>query len=464
MAGIVALPTELLFHIFRYLHPSVEIHPDLKRPAHAWDCCASYRTLSALTRTCRQVHPVAIQVLYERYEATFTESIAGYFRRLSLHPSTATMMRHINIWEEGLFTKYKGLPPDELNEQLKHTQLLDDEEMDRTITREPAQAVLAILVARACNLEIFEMKARHRASKLRAGELPFWLLSVVEAAQQIQKGAPDINRYHQLHTMHINVQASFSPDFAHLFSLPSLRKLRLDDLGDFKDFRDITVQWPIQVATSNVHTLELVDSSVSGRVVASMITTCRELSHFKCLRAKRLQADGIEWCRKIVSALGQHASSLRTLSLDPGDTSWIKDVSIHYSRVQGLHQFHAMQSLTIPFMVLMGRPGGTYESDQWVSLAPEWKGYPQIGDTLPPKLQKLVLGLSRDMMSPKNMHGYEGILLSVFPQRIEQGIHPKQLNVEYHALNRHEMPLLDFDAVKKSYESHGVGCNLEICD
>jgi hypothetical protein len=492
MTGILSLPTEILFEVLSHLSLSNErlyatngeleegsaipsspspSQPSSPSPSHSsqspaetvcgnilqddsieWNAQASYRTLSALARTCRTIHPIAKRLLYEHYRAEFEFPIAGYLRRLAIEPRLSSYIKHISIsyerQEEG-----EKRPLVEIKNNLDLLGALN-EHYHRM--EDVAQLETTVLVLQARNVETFRINAWH-SSQADQETLPIWLCPVIEAMAVGHSPSAPLKSlgYDKLHTMEINMQQVYHEDMAYLFLLPNLRRLRLEDLmsEDFDASQDMP--WPIAAGVSGLSTLELPSTRAPGSLISRFITSCKALEHLECCRCDFVR-DGKTWCQAIVSALEYQALSLKTLSLDPGPIR-------EGSRVEGFDKLHALQSLRTPFHVLMGRPKGVRQqqpgTDAWRIYPEDWAGFRRMRDVLPPKLHTLKLGLDPDMIAVELPETYEELLSTALPLYSDKSSSLREFDL--HFVMRHYSENLPINLWEVSSRYHRTGVTFQ---
>ncbi|KAF2829906.1 hypothetical protein CC86DRAFT_464400 [Ophiobolus disseminans] len=338
------MPTELLVEIFGYLHPDTGL-----------DSRASASTLNALTQTCRLLHPIATQTLYERYHPLFHAPCQKYMWRLASDPLVRSCIKHIKVESGELDDVDEWRPASEIRANFEQLGALQQYEFaNDTLEKE-----LTLLVLQAPNLESYIHHTLEECiDPVVTKVTPSWLRPFLDIGRQVHQGILPIQKYRNLHTVKINTQLMFDTELAYLFALPSLRRLRII-LASCKGQDEAALRWPIAIAgTSGVHTLQLDEISLPADVVAQMIMCCRKLVVFECFGVSNEFEDPSSWCQKVVSALEYHGGSLTRLCLDPQPRAFMKNTGEDYKRVDGFHLLTALESLWTPFHILMGRPVG----------------------------------------------------------------------------------------------------------
>ncbi|KAH7361221.1 hypothetical protein BKA66DRAFT_212072 [Pyrenochaeta sp. MPI-SDFR-AT-0127] len=460
MAGLLSLPTEIICEIFENLKPTDEVNPYCDDD-DLWDYRASYRTLAALTRTCRCLNPMATQALYKRYCARYTISHPGFMRRLCTDKTISEMVRDIKLLHNGPLCQHRGRSEDEIKAQILEIPVLDRPEVERLLNRDPSQVELAILVSQASNLESMSMEVYYLASEPHPQRVPLWLRPLVEAGRKLPlvNNPREKTMYGMLHSLTLRVHETCSYELAYLLCLPSLRRLQLDGLlyqarqgEDGQSFKS-----PIPIASSGVHTLKLHDIDAPSEVITWFISGCKALTEFKCQRENDSEAYACTqaWCANILSALEQHSASLTSLMLEPGDEFLKLRPDYRYARLEGFERLSSLKLLVVPWMLLMGRPpassviNGTYKS------------YPRMRHLLPPNLEELSLS-----MSPWTAPGVsEEILLSSLPRKpyeTDMKTSLQNFNIRYYSLIWGTSLPCNFWNVKHAYRRSGVAFSYTI--
>ncbi|KAJ4337333.1 hypothetical protein N0V95_008364 [Ascochyta clinopodiicola] len=143
---------------------------------------------------------------------------------------------------------------------------------------------------------------------------------------------------------------------------------------------------------------------------------CIALKSFKCDRAydnyDGADVRGREWCVEILVGLQRHSQTLTLLFLDAYDRIDPWHLKRKYVRLQGFQTLVALESLNVPWHVIMGSPAGVKNAqDCWESVG-GWK-YPNLRDVLPKKLRHLKI--SKTDFGTPDCKGIEQTLCSALP-------------------------------------------------
>jgi hypothetical protein len=353
---------------------------------------------------------------------------------------------------------------EEIIDELQHVVTLGASYFDAT--QDAAALEFANLVAHTDNVETIQVEGFWRDNTL-SGNLPIWLRSLTEAAQSMPTEIVGVARYNNLHTLNINMQLEYHSDVAYLFLLPGLRKLRLESMShqDWR-FGPLPDRWPVGAAVSNLHTLELIYLHITGNQVVYMINSCKALSHLKCDWGTRLSIEGThEWTQEIAHALERHSHTLKTLLLDPKEDE--QDLRIpwfDWPRIEGLEKLSELQSLTIPFYVLTGRPAGKHTGEAWASTNPNWHGFPAMREVLPPNVQSLSLSMGPYNMYPNDNKGYDQLFLAVLLPLLGQKLCLEEMNLtfgEIQCYHQRQLPM-DFWEIQKAFHYNGVAFDYQL--
>jgi hypothetical protein len=236
MPDLLSLPTELLLRIFDDLYshrPRMMLLrvPLIPTPESDCDYRAAYRTLAALARTCQLLRPIATEALYKRCISSFYRLPAAFTHQFGPNHIARRDIRYTEILQDH---RARCLPGYKRTDRRRVLAAIAQETGQwRQKAQEEAQhefckTVLALLVAKSGNLEIFVMKSGEYDPRAETQERPpVWLLPILEVMQQVQAGITTNAKYERLHTMDLDLGHTYSSNVAYIFTLPQLRKLRL---------------------------------------------------------------------------------------------------------------------------------------------------------------------------------------------------------------------------------------------
>ncbi|KAF2829904.1 hypothetical protein CC86DRAFT_464398 [Ophiobolus disseminans] len=449
MADLLALPSELICEIFDYLQPLHHLDPEIK-DYQAWDPYASYRTIAALTRTCRLLHPIATRVLYKRYYAPIDQPISAFIQRLNMHPDSWECIRHIHVHTGDRF--WQSLPlrtAAEIKTDIVRNTVLNRSSYLDLAPRSAPECELALLVSQASNLETLRVLTGERYSwKVESIVQQLWFQLAVGISGNINATPGEKGIFKNLRTLEISLSDEFSPDLAYLFLLPCLRRLRLENISCGHHMDDASIQWPVPESSSNVQTLEVGFNGAPAAVPMHMIATCKSLSVFDCKRAGVSYYNIESWLGAILVSLERHATSLLKLTIDlrrcvPRKT---------YKARESFHRFQKLKSLSIPLEVLMGGPlattvdGGLHE----------WE------NALPHDLENLLLDIPNNAAPGPR---YTDAILNLLQPHFRPDEPLQRLCMSYHSAFRYfrNRPLpVDFWVVEKECKQHGFDFNYSI--
>jgi hypothetical protein len=401
MVGLLSLPFELIYEIFDHLQPMMEVHPvDEEEDFEAnniWDERKSYRTLGALARTCTVLRPIATCSLYKHHWFPHSRPICAVMRRLGEDAAIGQAIRHIRVLPDR--RGYKGRSAEEIWLDLLRNPVLDRADVPKIMKRDWAQLEIALAVTQAPNLESLTMQCRQGANFTPNDQVPIWLLPIVEGGRAWRIKPKAQGMYGRLQTLRVRLPTSCSSDLAYLFCLPRLRRLQLDGLSLEHWENAKPLPWPIPVATSDLRQLKLNFVEAPAYMIAHMVRSCKALTEFRCERIGRSTWDGVHvpiqtanesraWCHEVLLAIEEHSASLKFLELEPHDTFLCHDEQYHYAPLDSFRKLYALAILSVPFMLLMGRPSLTALANCTQTL------YPRMCDVLPTKLRRLFLNMS----------------------------------------------------------------------
>ncbi|KAJ4381427.1 hypothetical protein N0V86_003778 [Didymella sp. IMI 355093] len=243
------------------------------------------------------------------------------------------------------------------------------------------------------------------------------MFPMVSAGQTDQTNLKYSGWFQKLHTLEFDMQGQCGTWLIQLLSLPSLKSLSLRSWG-IKPYDDweASLVWPEPTATSVVHNLNLWNTSVTSDVIVRIMDYCVALRSFRCNRALDNRfgtgVRGRQWCVEILAGLQRHNQTLASLDLDPYDTHDRFYLQEEYGRVDGFQQLVALNSLNVPWHVIMGSPAGVKNAqDHWKPV--EDFTYLNMRDILPKNLRHLKIHKS-DHSTP-DCTGIEQALNSLLP-------------------------------------------------
>lgn len=155
--------------------------------------------------------------------------IVGFLRRLCLKPELGKGITHIStIPCRDHPTRYEGRLRREIKSHISQLALPTVHEWVEKIRVNPGEVELAVLVSQSPNLEYFGMRDWNSGHRNTVGqwEIPLYIGLLLQAARGLPLKPGRDNSYGRLHTLDLDFfSLSFSMDLAHLFRLPSLRRL-----------------------------------------------------------------------------------------------------------------------------------------------------------------------------------------------------------------------------------------------
>jgi hypothetical protein len=320
---------------------------------------------------------------------------------------------------------------------------------------ESAQTVLALLVAKSPNIEIFVMRAQHRNHRVETQQSPpIWILPITEAVANSRMGIAPNTRYERLHTVDLDMRGTYSVYVALLFALPCLREVRLRDI--FCLDPDKQPDMPPSPEYSGVDTLLLHSIFVPAKFTRFLIHICKALKLFHFDTKPGIGTRGIDLVNDTVSALQQHRDSLENLSLIDADGFLDKNVVI--APIDGFQRFHALKRLAVPFDMPMGKLPGTHISEQdW----PHSREYPHMRDVRPPRLQLLDLEVSYTTVPREYHNGFTSVLTIALPSCPPQYC-PAEIQLNYGAAGCRKSIPFNFWDIKHAYLERGIRFNYRI--
>ncbi|KZM26361.1 hypothetical protein ST47_g2496 [Ascochyta rabiei] len=238
MSVLPSLPTELVCHILGYLRPTTDLHRYNLLEEQQWDIRHWGRTVAAVARTCRTLRPIAIPLLYSRYEAAFHSPVIPFIEHSTVEYPRHQGVRHVVIRADSSTNDKYTLTPERLSQYRIWTQ---GSELDlymlsetRTLAFEDAgQIELWRLISQAPNLEFLNVIA-HKWLMRHVGspdQPPVWLVPIVSAAQGIHTGLKYSGWFQKLHTLSFDMHGHCGTWLVQLLSLPCLKSLSLGSWG-----------------------------------------------------------------------------------------------------------------------------------------------------------------------------------------------------------------------------------------
>jgi paraquat-inducible protein B len=197
MANLLSLAPELLLNICEYLvlieaeelRENVELR---ERVMHHRDdipagpCHTAYRTLSVMARTCRILRPIAMDSFNKHAVWLFNRPIATFTQQ-----TVPDKTRHIEILRDDIASyppRYRGRTRDEIAQDVSQVSERWHEDIQETITKDPAQVELALFISKASEITTLAMKTGHVhadiSDKRGYGESPVWLLPIIDAMEE----------------------------------------------------------------------------------------------------------------------------------------------------------------------------------------------------------------------------------------------------------------------------------------
>ena len=253
-----------------------------------------------------------------------------------------------------------------------------------------ADAEIAVLVSQALNLETFSAP-QGSSDGFRSGSLPICIQLFIKAGLCFSRSPQGYHAYRNLRTIDVSLMAQYDTQVAHLFYLPSLQELTIRHaMLSLHDPGAAFPTWPIPSNVVDITSLKLYQVYLPADVVSGMIRSCKALTSFECDVFITTPNSLDAWCAEVVEALQKHCESLNSLELLLGESQYYDRLEMTFRRVKGLQSLRALETLGIPFYVLMGKPSGEYVHDVWIP-DPGQEEYPALKDVLPPGLRKLTV-------------------------------------------------------------------------
>lgn len=467
MTLLQSLPAELICQILGYLQPTTKLHEYHIAEEQRWDVRHWGRTLAAVARTCRTLHAIATPLLYSRYEAAFHSPVIPFIDRSTVENPRHQGVRHVAIRTDGTTNDKYTPTPERVSE---HRIWARDFEVDSdglsgttTLTSEDAaQMELWRLISQAPNLETLSVTVItwRREYVCSDDQPPVWIFPVVSAAQSVQTDLKYSGWFHKLHTLSFNMHGQCGTWLIQLLSLPCLKSLSLGSWGiqPYDDW-EVSLVWPETTATSGVRDLSFGDTSVPADVIVRVADYCMALESFRCYRAwdNRAGADerGRQWCGEILAGLQRHSQTLTSLVLYPSDRHYQWNFDKQYGRLRGFETLVALNSLDVPWHVIMGSPVGIKNEDgHWVPVG-DFR-YPNLHDVLPKNLRHL--RFNKTERSTPGCAGIEQALSSALPflDAEGNGLLLNKIGLFYNGARCHKPLPMNFWRMQDAFQKAGV--------
>lgn len=397
MPTLPSLPTELICEILGHLQPLTKLYEYNIAEEDRWDIRHWGRTLTAVARTCRLLHDIAVPLLYSRYEGAFHNPVIHLIDSIESSPHQG--LKHIAIRRNGDSSE-KYTPTQERVSryrawadisELKPFEIKETQELS---SEDAGQIELWRLISRAPKLESLHVTTCTWLGKTDHGpsQPPMWLIPVLSAVPNVTMNPRYNGWFRELHSLTIHMNGMYGTWIFHLFSLPCLQSLSMMSMGSYplEDWAT-ALTWPEATSISSVRDLSLINVAAPAHVITRMAGYCKTLKSFKCDRAyERIvgKTSARPWCVEILNGLQRHKETLSSLALDPYDRLLSGRLWLEYKRLEGFKTLVALESLHVPWYILMGSPECFQNDDiKWEPLG-YWE-YPMLRDVLPGNLRAL---------------------------------------------------------------------------
>ncbi|KAJ4994486.1 hypothetical protein SVAN01_00315 [Stagonosporopsis vannaccii] len=467
MPALVSLPTELICEILGHVQPVTELHKSGIAEEDRWDIRHWGRTITAVARTCRLLRDIAVPLLYSRYEGAFHSPITHFIDRTAAESALQQSLRHIAVRTNG-WTNDKYAPTQERLSQYhawakgSELELYGIKETYELTSEDAGQIELWRLISQAPNLESLHITAYNWLGKAdrSPNQAPMWLFPIVSAAQNIPTSPHYNGWFRKLLSLKIDLQDKCGIWLVHLFSLPSLQSLCLLSMGSYPhEAWAPALTWPDTSAISTVRDLDFVSVAAPADVIVKLAGYCKALKSFKCSRAFEKHVRGYrnarQWCVDILDGLQRHKQTLLSLTLHPSDRHSSGQLSMEYERLKGFQTLVALDSLNVPWHILMGSPECFRdEQDAWEPMG-YWQ-YPVLRDVLPENLRHLKTSIC-DYELPNGVSIEEALFSGLPPQDWEDDVLLlKSIDFSYFLAHYFKPLPLNFWKVKDAF--HKDGC------
>lgn len=438
MASLLSLPDELLCEVLGYLEPEDDLTPETTGVKDGqWTIEHSGRALAAVAKTCKRLNPVATQLLYSRYEATYDDPVLGQIDRIRLDPVARKYLRHVRIFGRHPRSKAPKATYEPSRQRLKQLKAelahfnpfkyaqdhLNGNPVNASL-KEPALLELTAIVMQAENLETYEtlyMSQSHLRSRVhKPGTL---LTPIINTAVRLRDELDVSNAYSRLKHLDIDLEDTQNAFILLLLRLPALKSICIRNVRILQDRYTPEYQvWPGgMTSTSGVTSIVLHCSNLHDcDPVLEMIECCKELTQFRCISDRG--SDGPESTRtiyqEILRALQQHSNTLKHLELYPGYSTEGYHFGKIFRRLDGFDEFSVLDDLSVPLPFLMGRPRGIFRDGTWRSEEKESAHYPLLEDILPPEVTKLHL-IMGPRISPEQGKSYLNMLSGILDTKVK---------------------------------------------
>lgn len=402
---------------------------------------SAYRTLAALARTCRHLNPVAMQFLYTCFHSWYGKPYAGFMRQMRTSNTTSRHIRPILIQKSDHI--HEGRSRDEIRSDVLEISAIVHPHLDFLLEHDPSQIEIAILIFKAVNLESMYILNDHSPNHGFVRPPPMWLRLIMDAGRKYLEApaSPHLPVCSRLHTLEIDVQKICSSDLAYIFCLPLLRKLRLDHLDPHQYTAQVAFDWPVPAGSSGVENLVLNLTNSHGDIVARFIASCKALKSLACSCSARWEPLRV-WYTKVLGAAHNHCGTLKLLSLNGDDQGVPEDEAQTYPRLGEFSRYHALEYLSVPLLLLTGRPMKAY-------IGPDDWQHQCLRDLLPPRLLKL----DTWARSFRASH-LDSILRSVLP--LEHAEERRLQRIDFACFQRHNRAMPGLHDIQESLRLGGI--------
>lgn len=349
-AAIDQLPDELLLDVVTYFQASDGEVMDVA-------------TLLALSKTSKRFYRLAAQELYVKLDI-YKADPYPLLRTMLTSPHLAKLVKHIVLHDKSMSSDYKRYVPDAqdkriIEEGLKSAGVLHWKELAAECNKEhyELQFVCAIITLRTPNLvslTAYRFEKRSSDSSLLA-----WTSLLKHAA--IQPSLDCASSLEHLQSVSITTRGLSILKLSSVFWIPSLRKLRLDDLvvADEGEERGAqTLQHLIPRQCNNLEAVRLENCFVQADMLAILIASSKSLKEFwyrislKDLKFEpRRQSELADM--KLSRMLDNHTESLDTLIVI-NDSEEDAQSRVAMDLHEGLRKFTALKNVFCTLNMLIG--------------------------------------------------------------------------------------------------------------
>jgi hypothetical protein len=349
-AAIDQMPDELLLDVVTYFQASDGEVMDVT-------------TLLALSRTNKRFYRLAAQELYAKLEI-YKADPYPLLRTMLTSPHLAKLVKHVVLYDKSTSSDYKRYVPDAqdkriIEEGLRSADILHWRELAAECNKEHCELQFVCAVTTLCMPNLVSLTAYRFEKRNSDSSLLAWLSLLKHAA--IQTSFDCASSLEHLQSVSITANGFSILKLPAVFWIPSLRKLRLDDLvvADEGEERGAQLlQNLVPPQCNNLEAIRFENCFIQADMLAILIASSRSLKEFwyhislKDQRFEpRRQSELADM--KLSRMLDNHTESLDTIIVI-NDSEEDAQSHVAMDLQEGLRKFTALKNVCCPLNMLIG--------------------------------------------------------------------------------------------------------------